>query len=210
MSAACSLVALSLLSLEVSLLGRSEDSELYEDLDEYENLAAPAGVRVFRFQAPLYYANKDSFLRTLYETVGVDPFLELTRRRKADKKAAKGLAKQAGGDSENLKNGQLCVGLVRRELEFHTIVLDCSAIPFIDSAGMGAFAGLVKDYGELGVAVLLAGCNTPVIDALRRGAFFGEKDRDMSVRLFYSVHSAVLSARSRAAAEGHTASDSQV
>jgi hypothetical protein len=142
----------SLLSLEVSLLGRSEDSELYEDLDEYENLAAPAGVRVFRFQAPLYYANKDSFLRTLYETVGVDPFLEMTSRRKRDKKATKRLAaKQAGEDSENHKNGKLCVGLVRRELEFHTIVLDCSAIPFIDSAGMGAFAGLVKDYGELGV-----------------------------------------------------------
>ncbi|XP_056434278.1 sulfate anion transporter 1 [Gadus chalcogrammus] len=196
---------------KVSLLGRSEDSELYEDLDEYENLAAPAGVRVFRFQAPLYYANKDSFLRTLYETVGVDPFLEMTSRRKRDKKATKRLAaKQAGEDSENHKNGKLCVGLVRRELEFHTIVLDCSAIPFIDSAGMGAFAGLVKDYGELGVAVLLAGCNTPVIDALRRGAFFGEKDRDMGLRLFYTVHAAVLSTRSRAAAEGHTAGDSQV
>ncbi|CAL8318018.1 unnamed protein product [Lota lota] len=192
---------------KVSLLGRSEDSELYEDLDEYENLAAPAGVRVFRFQAPLYYANKDSFLRTLYETVGVDPFLEMTRRRKADKKAAKRLAKE---DPENHKNGELREGLVWRELEFHTIVLDCSAIPFIDSAGMGAFAGLVKDYGELGVAVLLAGCNTPVIDALRRGAFFGEKDRDMGLRLFYTVHAAVLSANSRAEAEGRTAGDSQI
>ena len=202
--------ALSVRSLEVSLLGRSEDSELYEDLDEYQNLAAPAGVRVVRYQAPLYYANKDSFLRTLYQTVGVDPFLEMTRRRKADKKATKCTAKQAGEDSENHKNGQLCTGLVRRELEFHTIVLDCSAIPFIDSAGMGAFAGVVKDYGELGVAVLLAGCNTPVIDALRRGAFFGKKDQDMGLRLFYSVHAAVLSARSRAAAEGHAAGDSQV
>ena len=202
-----------LLSCEVSLLGRSEDADLYEDLEEYENLAAPAGVRVFRFQAPLYYANKDSFLRTLYEAIGVDPFLETTRRRKAEKKAAKRLAaKQTSKDDlENQKNGELCKGLVpRRELDFHTIVLDCSAIPFIDSAGTGAFVGLVKDYGEVGVGVLLAGCNTPVIDALRRGAFFGEKDRDMGLRLFYTVHAAVLSANRRAAAAGRAADDSQV
>ncbi|KAK0143615.1 Sulfate anion transporter 1 [Merluccius polli] len=199
---------------KVSLLGRSEDADLYEDLEEYENLAAPAGVRVFRFQAPLYYANKDSFLRTLYEAIGVDPFLETTRRRKAEKKAAKRLAaKQTSKDDpENQKNGELCKGLVpHRELDFHTIVLDCSAIPFIDSAGTGAFAGLVKDYGEVGVGVLLAGCNTPVIDALRRGAFFGEKDRDMGLRLFYTVHAAVLSANRRAAAAaGRAADDSQV
>ncbi|KAG7271805.1 hypothetical protein CRUP_018301 [Coryphaenoides rupestris] len=203
---------------KVSLLGRSEDSNLYEDLEDYENLAAPVAIRVFRFQAPLYYANKESFLKALYGAVGVDPFMELTCRRKAEKKAAKLLpaTSVSKDDLEKHKNGALREGLVRRELEFHTIVLDCSAIPFIDSAGMAAFIGLVKDYGELGVAVLLASCNTPVIDTLRRGAFFGEKDRDMGLRLFFTVHDAVLAATSRvavaeaAAATEHTADDSQV
>lgn len=143
----------------------------------------------------------------------------MTRRRKAEKKATKLLAAKSAStdDPEKYKNGALREGLVRRELEFHTIVLDCSAIPFIDSAGLATFIGLVKDYGELGVAVLLAGCNTPVIDTLRHGAFFGEKDRDMGLRLFYTVHAAVLAATSRVAVAAdatavteHTADDSQV
>ncbi|KAJ3606099.1 hypothetical protein NHX12_028142 [Muraenolepis orangiensis] len=199
---------------KVSLLGRSEGSDLYEDLEEYKNLAAPARVRVFRYQAPLYYANKDSFLRALYEAVGMDPFLEMTRRRKADKKAARGLAAElASKDQGGHNNGELRVGLVRREPAFHAIVLDCSAMAFVDTAGTGAFVGLVKDFGEVGVAVLLAGANAPVIDALSRAAFFGEDDRDMGLRLFYTVHDAVLSANSRAAAAagaGPTTNDSQV
>ncbi|XP_071762536.2 sulfate anion transporter 1 [Centroberyx gerrardi] len=194
---------------KVSLLGRASDTELYEDMEEYKNLTAPPRVQVFRFQAPLYYANKDSFLKSLYKAVGVEPFLELTHRRKAEKKAKDMAAKlaKAGADKNN---GEVSIGLVQRQLDFHTIVLDCSAIPFIDSTGMATFKGLVKDYKEVGVSVLLAGCNTSVIDALRRGAFFGKNDRDMGSLLFYTVHAAVLHANSRAAAVERTSDDSVV
>uniref|UniRef100_UPI003AADC534 sulfate anion transporter 1 n=1 Tax=Centroberyx gerrardi TaxID=166262 RepID=UPI003AADC534 len=194
---------------KVSLLGRASDTELYEDMEEYKNLAPPPQVQVFRFQAPLYYANKDSFLKSLYKAVGVEPFLELTHRRKAEKKAKDMAAKlaKAGADKNN---GEVSIGLVQRQLDFHTIVLDCSAIPFIDSTGMATFKGLVKDYKEVGVSVLLAGCNTSVIDALRRGAFFGKNDRDMGSLLFYTVHAAVLHANSRAAAVERTSDDSVV
>uniref|UniRef100_A0AAQ4NPE0 STAS domain-containing protein n=2 Tax=Gasterosteus aculeatus aculeatus TaxID=481459 RepID=A0AAQ4NPE0_GASAC len=176
---------------KVSLLGRASGSDLYEDLDEYENLMPPPRVQVFRFQAPLYYANKDSFLKSLYKAVGVEPFLELTKRRKAEKKAKKMSSKMV----------VIGLGLVQRELAFHTIVLDCSAIPFIDSTGTGTFKGLVSEFKEIGVSVLLAHCNTSVIDALQKGQFFGKDDRDMSSLLFHTVHMAVLHASS-ASAEG--------
>uniref|UniRef100_A0A667WNC6 Sulfate transporter n=1 Tax=Myripristis murdjan TaxID=586833 RepID=A0A667WNC6_9TELE len=182
---------------KVSLLGRVSDSDLYEDMEEYKNLTPPSRVHVFRFQSPLYYANKDSFLKSLYRAVGVEPFLELTRRKKAEK--ARDMAAKQANAAEHKNNGKVSTGLVHRELDFHTIVLDCSAIPFIDTTGMATFKGLVKDYKEIGVSVLLANCNTSVIDALKKGAFFGKNDRDMASLLFYTVHAAVLHANGRAA-----------
>uniref|UniRef100_A0A8D0CSP6 Sulfate transporter n=1 Tax=Sander lucioperca TaxID=283035 RepID=A0A8D0CSP6_SANLU len=178
---------------KVSLLGRANDTDLYEDMDEYKNLMPPPRVHVFRFQAPLYYANKDSFLRSLYKAVGVEPFLELTKRRKAEKKAKEMSSKQAKANGDK-NNGEVVIGLIQRELDFHTIVLDCSAIPFIDSTGMVTFKGLVKEYKEIGVSMLFANCNTSVINTLQKGQVFGENDKDMSSLLFHTVHAAVLHA----------------
>lgn len=188
----------------MSLLGRASDTDLYEDLEEYTNLTAPPQVHIFRFQAPLYYANKNTFLKSLYKAVGVEPFLELTKRRKAKKRANEMSIKQAKANGEK-HNGELSVGLVQRELTFHTIVLDCSVIPFIDSAGMATFEGLIKDYKEIGVTILLACCNTSVIDTLQKAELFGKNDKDMSSLLFHTVHAAVLHAnRPNAAAIGRS------
>uniref|UniRef100_A0A3Q1JLP2 STAS domain-containing protein n=1 Tax=Anabas testudineus TaxID=64144 RepID=A0A3Q1JLP2_ANATE len=180
---------------KVSLLGRVNDTDIYDDVDEYANLALPARVQVIRFQAPLYYANKDTFLKSIYKIVGVEPFLEMTKRKKAEKKAKEMSQRRAKASGDN-NNGDVVIGLVQGELEFHTIVLDCSAMPFIDSTGMATFKVLVKEYKEIGVRVILASCNTSVIDTLQKGQFFGKNDEDMSSLLFPAVHAAVLHANS--------------
>lgn len=177
-------------------------------MEEYKNLVPPPQVQIFRFQAPLYYANKESFLKSLYRAVSIEPFLELTKRRKAEKKAKEASTKRAKANGEK-NNRDVIVGLVQRELEFHTIVLDCSAIPFIDSAGLATFIGVVKEYKEIGVRVLLACCNTSVIDTLQKGKFFGN-DKDMSSLLFHTVHAAVLHANGAAAAAESKSEDSEV
>ncbi|CAK6954690.1 sulfate anion transporter 1 [Scomber scombrus] len=194
---------------KVSLLGRADDTDLYEDMEEYKNLMPPPRVQVFRFQAPLYYANKESFLKSLYKTVGVEPFLEMTRRRKAEKKA-KDMSMQQAKANGDTTNGEVVVGLVQRELDFHTIVLDCSAIPFIDSTGMATFKGLVKEYKAIGVSVVLASCNISLIDTLQKGQFFGKNDKDMNNLLFHTVHAAVLHANSMPSAAESKSEDSVV
>lgn len=170
---------------------------------------APPRVQVFRFQAPLYYANKESFLKSLYKAVGVEPFLELTKRRKAEKKA-KEMSSKLGKANGDKNHSEVVIGLVQRELAFHTIVLDCSAIPFMDTTGMATFIGLVNEYKEISVSVLLANCNTSVIDTLQKGQFFGKNDKDMSSLLFHTVHAAVLHANSTSAAAESRSEDSGV
>lgn len=164
-------------------------------MNEYKNLAQPPRVQVFRFQAPLYYANKDVFLRSVYKTVGVEPFLEIARRRKEEKKA-KLLSLRHTKENGEKNNREVVIGLVERELDFDTIVLDCSAIPFLDSTGVSTIKGLVKEYKDIGVDVLLASCNTSVIDTLQKSHFFGKQNKDMSSMLFHTVHAAVLYANS--------------
>ena len=181
-------------------MGRANNSDLYEDMEEYKNLMPLPRVQVFRFQAPLYFANKDSFLKSLYKAVGVEPFLEMTRRRKVEKRAKQMSLKQAKANGDK-NNGEVVIGLVQKELEFHTIVLDCSAIPFIDSTGMATFKALVKEYKDIGVSILLASCNTSVIDTLQKGQFFGENDKDMNSLLFHTVHTAVLYASAESRSE---------
>ncbi|XP_041666234.1 sulfate anion transporter 1 [Cheilinus undulatus] len=194
---------------KVSLLGRANDTDLYEDIEEYKNLLPPPRIKVFRFQSPLYYANKDTFLKSLYKAVGVEPFLEMTKRKKAEKKAEVMSFKQAKANGDT-NNGEVIVGLVQRELDFHTIVLDCSAIPFIDSTGMATFKMLVREYKDIRVSVLLANCNTSVTDILQKGLFFGNNDEDMSGLLFHTVHAAVLHANSMFAVAENRSDDSVV
>lgn len=174
-------------------------------MDEYQNLIPPPGVQVFRFQAPLYYANKDVFLRSLYKAVGVEPFLEMTKRRK--NKKANGVSLKLGEVDEDKTNGEIVINL-NGGLDFHTIVLDCSSIPFIDSTGATTFKGLFKEYKEIGVSVLLASCNTSVVDSLQKAQFFGKNDRDKSSLLFHTVHAAVLHANSSFGAADSSPDDS--
>lgn len=176
----------------MSLLGRAHDTELYEDVEEYRNLTPPPGVKVFRFQAPLYYANKDVFLKSLYRAVGVEPFLELMRRKKNQKKAAALSLKEE--KANGAKTNRKAVVTMASELEFHTVVLDCSAVSFIDSSGMSTVKGLLKEYRDIDVSVIFSGCNASVIDAMRKAQVFGKNDKDMSSLLFYTVHAAVLHA----------------
>lgn len=161
-------------------------------MEEYLNLTPPPGVQVFRFQAPLYYANKDVFLKSLYRAVGVEPFLELTRRKKTQKKAAALTLKQEKVNGAS-SNGEAAASL-KVALEFHTIVLDCSAVPFMDSSGVGTVKALLKEYRDIGVGMVFSCCNAAVIDTLKEAQVFGESNKDMSSLLFYTVHAAVLHA----------------
>ncbi|XP_060747186.1 sulfate anion transporter 1 [Tachysurus vachellii] len=175
---------------KTSLMGQIENTTYYEDMDDYDNLEIIPKVKIFRFQAPLYYANKHFFLKSLFKAVGLEPFLERTRQKKLEKKAKNRTAKQ--NDKENNVN----FTLVASEVDFHTIILDCSSVPFIDTTGISTLKELIKEYKELGVNVILACCNTTVIDSLRRGSFFGPEDKEMERCLFHNLHSAVSFATS--------------
>lgn len=197
-------VLLSLLSLagrthrpRAALLARIGGSGFYEDAAEFEGLVPEPGVRVFRFAGPLYYANKDFFLRSLYSLTGLDAGRAATRGKEEGPEA--GVSE--GDPVEDKDPGPVSntAALMPTAAGFRTVVIDCAPLLFVDAAGLATLRDLRRDYGALGIDLLLACCSPSVRDALRRGGFLREDqgDVDEEGQLFHSVHNAVQAARAR-------------
>lgn len=172
-----------------ALLARIGDSTFYEDATEFEGLLPPPEVRVFRFTGPLYYANKDFFLRSLYSLTGLDAGRSATRKEKGP---------EVGVDGQDMGSVSSGAGLViPLAFGFHTVVIDCAPLLFLDVAGMATLKDLQRNYRALDITLLLACCSPSVRDTLRRGGFLGEDQGAEDELLFPSVHSAVEAARAR-------------
>uniref|UniRef100_A0A8C8RLC4 Sulfate transporter n=1 Tax=Pelusios castaneus TaxID=367368 RepID=A0A8C8RLC4_9SAUR len=179
-----------------ALLGQIQSTAFYEDNWEYEGLSPVPRTKIFRFEAPLYYANKDFFLKSLYRMTGLDPTLEAARRKKNEKKEKERWKEGDRGTTvKGLDQADTTLHLVPKEVDFQTIIIDCSSITFLDTAGITTLKEILKDYNKLKITVLLACCNPSVIDSLKRGGYFGKNYKMMHQLLFYSIHSAVQFAK---------------
>ncbi|XP_057707095.1 sulfate transporter [Corythoichthys intestinalis] len=171
-------------------LGRTVDRDHYDVLSAYRGLRSHPGVAVFRYPAPIYYANQSLFKKSLYQHVGLDPVREKMRRVKFEKKLKQ---RKAAQESATKEDGESTTGitLIPDHEPLHSLVLDCSAVLFLDSAGVNALIEVRKDYRELGVALVLAQCNTTVLDALRRGGYLPEKEGEDDGLTFFTITDAV-------------------
>ncbi|XP_012880983.1 PREDICTED: sulfate transporter [Dipodomys ordii] len=167
---------------KISLLGFVEESEIFECMTDYKNLQTKPGIKVFRFIAPLYYINKESFKSALYKKT-LNPVLV----KAAQKKAAKRKLKEETVTLSGIQD-EVSVQLSHDAVELHTVVIDCSAIQFLDTAGIQTLKEVRRDYEAIGIQVLLAQCNPSVRDSLVRGEYFKEDEENL---LFYSVYKAV-------------------
>ncbi|XP_077121856.1 sulfate transporter [Ranitomeya variabilis] len=171
----------------ITLLGRVEASEVYESMTIYKDLNPTKGIKVFRFEASLYYVNKQCFKSALYKHVGVDPVLVTSAKKKAAKKQEK-LQKKEGITEMGLTPVETVQRLYQEQLSVHSVIIDCSTIQFIDTAGLNSLKEVLKDYDDIGIRVLLAQCNSSVRNSLRNGDYF---KRDEGTMAFHSIHQAV-------------------
>ncbi|XP_059371455.1 sulfate transporter [Carassius carassius] len=178
-------------SAQIRQLGQAGDRELFEDLAFYKGLQSQPGVAVFRYEAPIYYANQALFKKSLYRNAGLDPLKEKARRRKLDKQRKQ---EQCGEDQKQEVDVTTIVYLLQHN-SLHTLVIDCSPVLFLDTAGVNALKEVCKDYKGLGINVLLAQCNPSVIDSLRRGGYYDPKKGNKEIQ-FHTLSDAVSYAQS--------------
>lgn len=186
---------------QVLELGRTPTKEHYEALAAYRGLQTHPGVVVFRYPAPIYYANQSLFKRSLFRRAGLDPVQENAQRLKSQKKKKNQKKNQAPADGAGAPNvslkedeGGAGVALVTPPRSFHSLVIDCSAVLFVDTAGVTALKEVRKDYGAVGIKVVLAQCSPSVLDDLQRGGFFPDQSAHAAAAgtlVFFSIADAV-------------------
>ncbi|XP_021046456.1 prestin isoform X2 [Mus pahari] len=209
------------------VLGQLPDTDVYIDIDAYEEVKEIPGIKIFQINAPIYYANSDLYSSALKRKTGVNPALIMGARRKAMRKYAKevGNANMANAavvkvdaevDGENATKPEEEDDEVKfppivikttfpEELQrflpqgenVHTVILDFTQVNFVDSVGVKTLAGMVKEYGDVGIYVYLAGCSPQVVNDLTRNYFF--ENPALKELLFHSIHDAVLGSQVREA-----------
>ncbi|XP_026085513.1 prestin-like [Carassius auratus] len=71
-----------------ALLGQIPDTELYFDVDEYEEAEECSGIKIFQSNTSIYFANSDLYVSALKAKTGIDP-AKLLAGRKSQLKYAK-------------------------------------------------------------------------------------------------------------------------
>ncbi|XP_023363465.1 sulfate anion transporter 1 isoform X2 [Otolemur garnettii] len=134
--------------------------------------------------------------KSLYSLTGLDAGRLAARGKEPGSEAE--ASERDPVDSKDPGSVSTRAALVSTAASFHTVVIDCAPLLFLDVTGMATLQGLRQDYMALGISLLLACCSPPVRDALRRSGFLTEDEGSVAEKqLFHTVHSAVLAARAR-------------
>ncbi|XP_044067508.1 solute carrier family 26 member 6 isoform X1 [Siniperca chuatsi] len=203
-----------------SLLGQVPGTDIYRPLEDYNQVRQVPGILIFRSSATLYFANAEMYQNALGEKSGIDIIKILSakkkleaKRKRHEKEYAKKAAKKNAVDMEGKpeRENQKDVAIIEMDAEPdpslpRAMVLDLSPVNFLDTVGIKTLCSIRRDYGDIGIEVVLAGCQTCVVDNLQTGGFFNEKVTKSC--LFSTIHDAVLhcqSSRTQSQDKGITA-----
>uniref|UniRef100_A0A8C5CV30 Solute carrier family 26 member 3 n=1 Tax=Gadus morhua TaxID=8049 RepID=A0A8C5CV30_GADMO len=167
------------------------------------------GVVIFKIPSPIFFANVDFFREKLNDAVGFNPLKVLRKRNKAERKMkdASIWASRHEGDvvatwpdmhadepEQPMQidwKGNLPSNVSVPRVDLHSLILDFSAVTFLDIAGITGLKMVVKEFIRLRVDVYIVSCDECILEKLHRCAFF---DDDVSRSIFYpSLHDATLS-----------------
>ncbi|XP_075995106.1 solute carrier family 26 member 6 isoform X1 [Genypterus blacodes] len=189
-----------------SLLGQVPHTDVYRPVEEFNQVRQLPGLLIFRSSATLYFANAEMYQEALGEKSGIDIVkilstkkkLEVKRKRhqqKLDKELKKAAKMNRGTEGEPEKLEQKDVTFIDVGFDLdpslpRAIILDLPPVNFLDTVGVKTLRNIRRDYGEIGIEVVLSGCQTVVVDNLQAGGFFNDEVTKSCI--FSTVHDAVL------------------
>uniref|UniRef100_A0A1I7TKH9 STAS domain-containing protein n=2 Tax=Caenorhabditis tropicalis TaxID=1561998 RepID=A0A1I7TKH9_9PELO len=177
----------------------------------YETAYDIPGIKVFRFDSPIYFANSELFVGRIHEACGLNPLIVRGEIAETEKKQKEEQKKREKQDAENQqtkeKETKLEVTAHQAKvldekhpepdpdptLKFETtqlthIIVDCSAVLYVDLMGIDALIDVYNDYKTIDISVLFANTQERVRQIFETTNFFEEVPRN---RVFVSVSDAV-------------------
>ncbi|XP_062248253.1 solute carrier family 26 member 6-like [Platichthys flesus] len=181
-----------------SLLGQVPGTDVYRPLEQYKQVRQVQGILIFRSSATLYFANAELYQDALRKKSDIDVAKILSAKKKLKaqrKRIEKENAKKAKKNEVNMVSEHQEIAVIKVDVKHEpsypqAIVLDLSPVNFLDTVGIKALQEIQRDYGKIGIEVVLAGCQTDVVDNLQTGGFFDDKMTKSC--LFSTIHDAVL------------------
>ncbi|KRZ15482.1 Prestin [Trichinella zimbabwensis] len=181
-------------------LGRIPKTELYRGLNAYAKAEEIPGVKIYRFDSPLFFANVEIFRQRLYECTGIDPIHQkvtgdLSKKHKNyGSMESRSTEKQPSVNSsewpvtESKTDASLIVACPSCSANLHTIIIDCSSFPFVDLMGVESMKQIYLEYKKIGIAVKFAYCKVSLRQILEKTDFFQTVPK---ARLYPSIEDAV-------------------
>ncbi|KAM7537938.1 hypothetical protein Aperf_G00000064261 [Anoplocephala perfoliata] len=195
------------------LLGRAKNTDLYSELKRFEGLRELDGIKIIRYDGPVYFANIESFQKSVYHLSGVDP-LKVKRHQNKGKSKRKTLShlfklrstknietievneedargKQLGDEVVvvKTKNPDSNDTLETPKTPLRFIILDASGWMFTDTVGLRGIKEIIKNYTELEIHVFVASLRPRLLEMFAASGLFAILPEE---NFFVSVHDAVL------------------
>ncbi|KAG8236465.1 hypothetical protein J437_LFUL016386 [Ladona fulva] len=160
------------------LLGVIPNTDLYLDTSRYKAACEIPGIKIFHYRGGLSFATRGNFRDDLYRLVEVHPQKLLISRKKAESKKAKGIKPTEdqvdGGivnfafvetneistitqkeDIPTMDRFEISTTVTKKKLQ--CIILDFSAVSFLDPSGAKALKALAEEYQQVDIPLLIAG-----------------------------------------------------
>ncbi|KAK9751232.1 Sulfate permease family [Popillia japonica] len=156
------------------LLGVVPNTDLYLDCKRFKGVQEIEGIKIFHYCGALNFASKAIFKEQLTKKVGFD--------------VSKVLAKIT--ESKHANQARERDGFV---IDIKCIILDFSAVSYIDPVAVHLLRSLASEYSELDIALYVASCSGPIFEMLAKcDKYEGEK---IKINIYPTIHDAVLYAK---------------
>ncbi|ESO97404.1 hypothetical protein LOTGIDRAFT_53031, partial [Lottia gigantea] len=167
-------------------VGKSKDG-VWVEHKKYQDSQETPGVKVFRFNSSLYFANAEIFRSQVYgKTVNPRKLLKLLKKK--EKKVAK-LQKEGGYSGEFRRDSVIVRESLRKT---HHVIIDCNAINYLDVSGANVISHMFTEYGHVNIVMFLAGCSADMRDAMLHSGVYDKISND---HIFVNVDDALAVAR---------------
>uniref|UniRef100_A0A8C2A7J1 Solute carrier family 26 member 3 n=1 Tax=Cyprinus carpio TaxID=7962 RepID=A0A8C2A7J1_CYPCA len=197
-----------------SLLANITGTDIYRDRKDYNSIYEPEGVKIFKIPSPIFFANIDFFRDKLVQAVGFSPLKVLKKRNKALRKIRKMLGLEVrrpstdtSEDNNSMEgldqpidfsgipiqvnwNTELPANISVPPVNIHSLVLDFSAVSFLDISALKGLKATLKEFLRIEVDVYIVSCDVYIMEKLHQCSFF---DDEIKTSIFYpTLHDAML------------------
>ncbi|KAI4488472.1 hypothetical protein M0802_011578, partial [Mischocyttarus mexicanus] len=164
------------------LLALAPGTELYLDSKRYKGTIEIAGIKIIHYSGSINFASRQHFCNKVYKLTDLMPRKELMKRvsKKAtddDKNDETKFSNSYYTERSSCSSQQLYVsrntlnryyGSTSTKETIQTLILDFSAVAYIDSSGVNMLKNLINEYNEINVSVYITGSSGPVYEMMTK------------------------------------------